>query len=101
MHGITNVYLLLNLIVICSIGCIILNYLPFAIVSGIIVRKEKGAGCHGGSSVHVQLQVAGCGLAYIVLHFVPRIEPPSNMRREALDEQQGGRTSRWVEGGSH
>ncbi|KAI8390838.1 COPI associated protein-domain-containing protein [Radiomyces spectabilis] len=62
------------------IGCIILNYLALAIASGVIVVL--------------------CGIAFVILEFIPSIEAPSNMRREALDESlsgmHGGRTSAWA-----
>ncbi|ORY93891.1 COPI associated protein-domain-containing protein [Syncephalastrum racemosum] len=69
------------------IGCIILNSTALGIASGVIV--------------------AVCGLAYCGLQFVPKIEAPSNMRRQALDDSLAGyygegRASRWAaEGGGH
>lgn len=35
-------------------------------------------------------QVALVGVAYTVLQFVPRIEPPSNMRKQAYDDSMAG-----------
>ncbi|KAL0074346.1 COPI associated protein-domain-containing protein [Phycomyces blakesleeanus] len=64
------------------IGCIILNQLPLAIASGVIV--------------------AVAGVAYCILQFVPNIEAPSNMSRSALDESLGGssgggRAAHWAQ----
>ncbi|CDS11819.1 hypothetical protein LRAMOSA11463 [Lichtheimia ramosa] len=65
------------------IGCIILNYIPLAIASGVIV--------------------AVCGVAFCILQFVPGVEPPSNMKRQALDDSMdshatgGGRAAQWAE----
>ncbi|KAI9488115.1 COPI associated protein-domain-containing protein [Zychaea mexicana] len=65
------------------IGCIILNYLPLAIASGVIV--------------------AVFGVAYVILQFIPGIEAPSNMKRQALDDSMdggggssGGRAAQWA-----
>ncbi|KAG0181931.1 Late Golgi vesicles protein [Apophysomyces sp. BC1034] len=51
------------------IGCITLNYGALSIASGVIV--------------------ALVGIAYIILHFVPAIDPPNNMRKAAFDESVG------------
>ncbi|KAI8144632.1 COPI associated protein-domain-containing protein [Fennellomyces sp. T-0311] len=65
------------------IGCIILNYLPLAIASGVIV--------------------AVFGVAFCILQFIPGIEAPSNMKRQALDDSlagqgsaSGGRAAQWA-----
>ncbi|KAF7730541.1 hypothetical protein EC973_001922 [Apophysomyces ossiformis] len=52
-----------------SIGAITLNYGALSIASGVIV--------------------ALVGIAFIILHFVPVIEPPNNMRKAAFDESVG------------
>ncbi|CAO3688814.1 unnamed protein product [Umbelopsis ramanniana] len=52
------------------IGCIMLNYYAVAIASGVIV--------------------AVVGVAFVVLQFVPRVEPPPNMRRKAYDDTMQG-----------
>ncbi|KAI9279251.1 COPI associated protein-domain-containing protein [Umbelopsis sp. AD052] len=52
------------------IGCIMLGYYPITIASGIIV--------------------ALVGIAFIVLQFVPRVQPPPNMRRKAFDDTMQG-----------
>ncbi|KAI8338541.1 COPI associated protein-domain-containing protein [Chlamydoabsidia padenii] len=64
------------------IGCILLNYLPLGIASGVIV--------------------AVAGVAFVILQFIGSIEPPSNMRQEALDDSLkngaglGTRASNWA-----
>ncbi|KAG2216740.1 hypothetical protein INT45_003199 [Circinella minor] len=63
------------------IGCIILNYMPLAIASGVIV--------------------AVFGVAYVILQFT-NIEPPSNMKRQGFDDSlagegvSGGRAAQWA-----
>ncbi|KAH8553753.1 COPI associated protein-domain-containing protein [Umbelopsis sp. PMI_123] len=52
------------------IGCIMLNYAAVAIASGVIVTVV--------------------GVAFVVLQFVPRVEPPPNMRRKAMDDTLQG-----------
>lgn len=36
------------------------------------------------------IQVALVGIAFCVLQFVPRVEPPSNMRKQAYDDSMQG-----------
>ncbi|CAO3618525.1 unnamed protein product [Cunninghamella blakesleeana] len=51
------------------VGCILLNYAPLSIASGAII-----------------IVIA---VVYIILHFVPSIEPPRNMQMSAFEESIG------------
>ncbi|KAI7872789.1 COPI associated protein-domain-containing protein [Spinellus fusiger] len=59
------------------IGCIILNEILLAIASGVIV--------------------ALAGVAYSILQFMPFVQPPINMRREAFDDslEHKGNANQW------
>ncbi|KAI8393968.1 Golgi apparatus membrane protein TVP15 [Radiomyces spectabilis] len=51
------------------IGCITMNWNLLSLICGIII--------------------AVIGVAYVVLHFVPAVEPPSNMRYETYEQSMG------------